>query len=206
MAEFDDDVTEELQRRAKDENGNPILVPQDINYQEWKKKYVDNKLQYEDITDMVLSKNKKEYKVEEQQYFIDDNGNKYVVDGKYVLLEPTQREKDVANMLGEIYGEKVKIIPKVNKPLNIKTPDYMINDQKFDLKQITGKGKYSIEGNLKGKKEQAHNFIIDITNAKLDQEEAERQIQSIYDSKRYSWIDSIMLIKDEEFLKIYKRK
>lgn len=37
----DDDVTEELQRRARDENGNTILVPQDMNYNEWKSKYVD---------------------------------------------------------------------------------------------------------------------------------------------------------------------
>lgn len=33
---------EELQRRARDENGKPILVPQDMNYNEWKEKYVTN--------------------------------------------------------------------------------------------------------------------------------------------------------------------
>lgn len=42
MAVFDDDVTEELQRRAKDENGNTIFVPQDINYEQWKEKYIGN--------------------------------------------------------------------------------------------------------------------------------------------------------------------
>ena len=41
VAEFDDDVSDELQRRAKDENGNSILVPQDMNYKEWKAKYID---------------------------------------------------------------------------------------------------------------------------------------------------------------------
>nr|DAZ27995.1 MAG TPA: minor capsid protein [Caudoviricetes sp.] len=41
VAEFDDDTTDVLQRRARDENGNPILVPQDMNYKEWKAKYVD---------------------------------------------------------------------------------------------------------------------------------------------------------------------
>lgn len=39
---FDDDVTDNLQRRARDEDGNSILVPQDMNYQEWKEKYVTN--------------------------------------------------------------------------------------------------------------------------------------------------------------------
>lgn len=42
VAEFDDDVTEELQRRARDENGNSILVSQDMTYKEWKEKYVTN--------------------------------------------------------------------------------------------------------------------------------------------------------------------
>lgn len=41
VAEFDDDVIEGLQRRSKDENGNSILVPQDMNYQEWYNKYVE---------------------------------------------------------------------------------------------------------------------------------------------------------------------
>lgn len=31
-----------MQRRAKDENGNTIFVPQDMNYQQWKEKYVTN--------------------------------------------------------------------------------------------------------------------------------------------------------------------
>lgn len=63
MAVFDDDITEGLQRRAKDENGNTIFVPQDMNYQQWYDKYVntdegilqkifnkDVKINYKDIT------------------------------------------------------------------------------------------------------------------------------------------------------------
>lgn len=39
VAEFDDDVLDGLQRRARDENGKPILVPQDMNYKEWSMQY-----------------------------------------------------------------------------------------------------------------------------------------------------------------------
>ena len=39
VAEFDDDVIDGLQRRARDENGKPILVPQDMNYKEWSMQY-----------------------------------------------------------------------------------------------------------------------------------------------------------------------
>lgn len=39
VAEFDDDVIDGLQRRVRDENGKPILVPQDMNYKEWSMQY-----------------------------------------------------------------------------------------------------------------------------------------------------------------------
>lgn len=162
--------------------------------------------QYEDITDKLLSKGKQRYKIKEQNYFIDENKNKYVVDNKYVLLEPTDREKEVANMLGKLYGGKINIIPRINRPLGIKTPDYMIKGKKYDLKQITGHGKYVIEGNIKNKQNQANNFIIDITQSKLSEEDSIKQIQKIYNSVRYNWIDRIAIIKDKDFVKIYKRK
>lgn len=42
VAVFDDDVTEELQRRSKDENGKTIFASQDMDYQQWYEKYVTN--------------------------------------------------------------------------------------------------------------------------------------------------------------------
>lgn len=162
------------------------------------------KSNYVDITDDFSTI--KKYKVKEQRYYQDKNGNRYEVDNKHVILNPTTREKEVAKMLGKIYGKQVNIIPRVNEPDNIKTPDYMIKDEKFDLKEITGGGKWTIEGNLKGKKEQSNNFIIDITNAKLDKKEADRQIQVIYNSKHYTWIDKIFLVKQDAIIKVYKRK
>ncbi len=147
-----------------------------------------------------------QYKVKEQQYYKDEQGNKYKVDGKHVVLKPTEREKEVANILGKMYGGQVNIIPRVNEPAYIKTPDYIVNGEKFDLKEITGSGKYVIEGNLRKKKKQANNFIIDLTNAKIDIKEAERQIENIYTSKRYLWIDKIVIIKESKIIKIYQRK
>lgn len=42
VAVFDDEITEELRRSARDENGNSMLVLQDMSYKEWKEKYVTN--------------------------------------------------------------------------------------------------------------------------------------------------------------------
>lgn len=40
VAEFDDEVIEGLQRRARDENGKPILVPQHMTYGQWKQEFM----------------------------------------------------------------------------------------------------------------------------------------------------------------------
>lgn len=162
--------------------------------------------QYIDITEEMIKKEKQNFKLIEQQYYIDESGNRYNVDGKYILLEPTEREKEVANMLGELYGGNIKIIPRINEPKGIKTPDYIVKNKRYDLKQIKGNGKYVIQGNLKGKQKQADNFIIDITKSEINIEEAVKQIENIYSSKHFLWLDRIVLLKDKEFLKIYKRK
>ena len=39
VAEFDDDVIENLTRRARDENGNNILIPQNTTYEQWAMQY-----------------------------------------------------------------------------------------------------------------------------------------------------------------------
>lgn len=204
----EDKYTQYLQQRQKQYERLAIgsLLPENVlNYQNKAKELqsrIDNN--FLDITEQFTTE--KEYNITEEQYFVDKDNNKYKVDGKHVIMEPTTREKEVANILGKIYGGQVRIIPRVNKPMNIKTPDYIINEEKIDLKQITGSGKYVIEGNIKGKREQANNFIIDITNSKLKNIEAEKQIANIYKSKRYSWVDKIFLLKENNIIKIYKHK
>ncbi len=39
VAEFDDDVIEGLQRRARDENGKAILISQNMTYKDWSMQY-----------------------------------------------------------------------------------------------------------------------------------------------------------------------
>ena len=40
----------------------------------------------------------------------------------------------------------------------------------------------------------------------MSTDEAIRQIENIYNSKHFLWLDIIILLKGKEFLKIYKRK
>lgn len=163
-------------------------------------------MEYEDVTSRIFNTDKKNYQLKEQQYFINDKGNKYIVDGKHVIMKPTEKEKEVAQLIGELYGGKIKIIPRVNEPEGIKTPDYMIKNRKYDLKEIYGNSKNTIYNTITKKKGQSDNFIFDISKTEMEEIEAIEQIQSIYKSKHKSWINEIILIKNNQILKIYKRK
>lgn len=206
VAEFDDENIEDLTRRARDENGKAILVPQDMNYQEWENKYINKELEFEDVTNTVLTKNKKEYKVEEQKYFIDEDGNRYNVDGINVKIKANEKERAVADLMGEIYGGQVNLVPVVLNPKGIKTPDYIINKEKFDLKEIFGNGKNTLDTAISKKKKQSSNFIFDISNTEMSETDAIKQIQRIYKSNNRTWVNKIILIDNNKVLKIYKRK
>lgn len=161
---------------------------------------------YTDITYKVLKKEKQDYRLIEQQNFIDEKGIKYSVDGKNVKIKANEKERTVANLMGKIYGGQVELVPVVLNPKGIKTPDYIINGERFDLKEIFGNGKNTLDTAISKKKNQSNNFIFDITNTKMEEIEAIEQIQKIYKSNNRNWVEKLVLIKDNKVLKIYKRK
>ena len=61
-------------------------------------------------------------------------GVTYRVDGKKVVLHPSQHEIDVAMVLCQEYGKTIEMIPRINFPEGIQTPDYLINGERYDLK------------------------------------------------------------------------
>lgn len=167
-------------------------------------KMLNRNFAFEDITNKF--KTNKKHKVIEQQYFIDDNGNKYNIDDKNVKIKANEKERQVAELLGEMYGGKVKLIPVVLNPQGIKTPDYMIKDRKFDLKEPTGSSSTTIYDLFKHKSKQADNFVIDIHKSGLDRLESIEQVEKIYYSKHRMWINTIILIDNNEIFKVLKRK
>ena len=134
------------------------------------------------------------------------NGKIYEVDGKYVVLQPSEHERRIARILAEKYGKVVELIPKINYPPGIQTPDYLINGERFDLKSPIGKGKYLLQGLLAKRKGQAHSFVVDITYCPLDLQEITRQIDDLYRSPRTGFIDKIVLFKNSEVANVFFRK
>ena len=82
----------------------------------------------------------------------------------------------------------------------------MIENRKYDLKEIYGNSKNTLYNAIAKKKEQSDNFIFDISNTKMNIIEAINQIQGIYKSKHKDWVNEIILIKNNKILKMYKRK
>lgn len=162
-------------------------------------------MKYTDITIQILKQPKKQFRVIEQHFFIDSDGIRYDVDNIRVVFEPSKREIEVANILGELYGGNINLIPRINEPEHIKTPDYIINGEKFDLKEIIGNGKNTLYDALSHQKRQANNFIFDISNTEMFVAEAIRQINVIYTSQHRKWVDKILLIRNNTILKYYKR-
>lgn len=108
------------------------------------------------------------------------NGKTYVVDGHNVVSEHSNYEHQVASWLSSKTGFKVDILPRVNNPDGISTPDYLVDGVPFDLKEITGSGKNVIDGNLRKTKKQTNNIILDITKTPLSREEIMGQLGQIY--------------------------
>lgn len=139
------------------------------------------------------------------EYFV--NGANYVVDGKKVLADYKEHERSVADLLCETLERDVYIVPRVLEPKGISTPDYLIDGRRYDLKEPIGNSKNTLYNMISKKKDQADNFVFDISKCPLEFEEINRQIEeSIYKSSHTKFVQSIIVVKDMKVIKIYNRK
>ncbi|MFC2476110.1 MAG: minor capsid protein [Catonella sp.] len=212
---FNDEFTEKDIRTARNEEGEVYHIPADMKYEEWKKKYVknlkgtkkDDKVEpvMKDITDewkKVSHGNVKKVK-DLTEYEV--NGTVYKVDGRHVVLDYSQYEKEVADILANKYGREVNMIPRISYPQGISTADYLINGVRYDLKTIKTAGKNVLNNAIQKKKRQSSNFIFDISECPLIEEDIISQIERIYKSFNTRFVDEIVLLKKEDIVKVYKR-
>lgn len=144
------------------------------------------------------------YDIEEiRQYKIGDSV--YTVDGKNVLLDYSDKERRIAELLKEELGGKISMVPRVLNPQGISTPDYIFRNEAFDLKELSGTSKNLVYNAIAKKKRQASNFILDISKSPLDENEIIRQIEEVYWSRHTMFVQKIIVIKDGKIRKIYKR-
>ena len=173
-----------------------------INFSEGTKLYFCKSIK----TDWLKQFDRNQIRVIEKNYF-DYDGKRYVVDGKNVVLDHSQRELQVAELIANQFGTQVEIVPRINLPKGISTPDYFIRGYSFDSKRIIGSGKNTIDSSIKEKKRQSNNFIFDITaKTNLSVDEIYRQIDKLYANKYRTWVNMIMLIKENKIIDLLNRK
>lgn len=133
------------------------------------------------------------------------DGEKYYVDDHHVVLDYSEHEREVADLLAIKMNTTVNMVPRVLSPQDVNTPDYLIDNKRWDLKDIYGEGKRTLYNALKGTRKQAESFIFDISNTNLTTENIENQIDYIFASRHKDYVKTIITIKDNKILKIFKK-
>ena len=98
-------------------------------------------------------------------------GETYKVDGHNVVLDHDPHEKEIAELLEREVGGEIYLVPRVNNPQGVSTPDYLFHGRGYDLKTLGEKaGPNTMFQRVKKAKRQSRNFIIDVSDTKLDRE------------------------------------
>ena len=134
------------------------------------------------------------------------DGVTYQVDGHNVVLSYSPHEKEIAELLEREVGGEMYMVPRVNNPQGVCTPDYLFHGKGYDLKTI-GKdsGPNAIYNRVKKSKKQSQNFIVDVTQVQPGDALIEEQIQKIYRMKETSFVDEIVIIDDGKIVRVAKR-
>lgn len=194
----EEDMSEE--RMMRDENGKSVKTEY-MSYDEWKERFVDKKA-YVNVKkseiDSIKHKEKGIYNLNE----VNIDGKKYVVDGKNVILDHSEDEINIANWIVNNIGGEVYLYPRIVMPKGIRTPDYIWNDEKWDLKTINSHGKNTLTTAVKNTKNQSNNLILDLINDEYTDEEILKNMDRIYLNKAYRFLNRI-IIKEENKLRFF---
>lgn len=140
-----------------------------------------------------------------QEYTI--NGVTYKVDGHNVVLDYSSHEKEIAELLEREFGGEIYMVPRVNSPQGISTPDYLFRGVGYDLKTLgESAGGNTLFNRVKKAKWQAQNFIIDVTNTKLDEDTILAQVKKVFHREDTKWVDEILIVQNGLRIQVFKRK
>lgn len=146
------------------------------------------------------------HEVKDLHEFTQD-GVTYKTDGINVKHEYDDHEKAIAELLESKFGGELWMMPTVKgKYLHVRTPDYLFRGRRFDLKtMMNGTSKQAVYKVVTDKPEQADNFILDVTNSPLGDEEILRQAREVFESYNARGVNTIIIFHGEDVLQILER-
>lgn len=167
------------------------------------------KLNYRDVTREWLKNScPNSHKVKTRNYYECD-GIRYFVDGKKVVLDYTNYEKDIAVWLENSFGGKIYLLPKVNEPKGIKTADYLFRNEYLDLKKMSCNAiseKRAVDNVVKKSKFQTENIILDISDSILNENIILQQVRRLYSTSGRELIKYVVIVKNFNLIKVFIRK
>ena len=166
-------------------------------------KVLQDTVNYIDIT-TNFKNNEITYNVRLQHFYVHDK-SVYIVDGKHVKFDYSREELNIAYWINQVFSYEVILVPKINFPDYISTPDFIINKERWDLKTITSSSNQALYHAVYGKNKQSNNFILDLSKSKLDFNEIINQLKRIYEREDTNFVNKI-IIKKNKIYKVFKRK
>ena len=170
----------------------------------------DNDLPYEDITSIWLEERKGENGIcDNQDFFVDKNDNKYDVDGVNVILDHSRSEDKIARFYAKTKQIDVRMLPRVLNPKNVKTGGFIEETTGiiWEIKEPIG---YTVGTTIlnqfKNQKNKACHFIIDMHKSDMEIEIVIREIESILTNNRYNWIEEVIIMKNLQIKKVFRKK
>ena len=134
------------------------------------------------------------------------NGVTYEVDGHNVVLDHTAHEKEIAELLEKEFGGELYMVPRVNNPQGVSTPDYIFRGKGYDLKTLgADAGDNTLFNRVKKAKRQANCFVVDLTATRLDDEVIDNQIELIFNRESTKFVEEIIVIRNGKVAKVVKR-
>ena len=161
----------------------------------------------ESILNEWQEKKLEESKEPGKMYELIRDGKIYKVGGTSVVLDHSTKELATANLLVNNFGKDVELVPRVNIPKGVQTPDFRINGEYYDLKTLeSNAGDSTIFNRVKKSVKQADNFIIDVTASGLSEDSIQAQVKRIFSQRDTSTVKIIVIINAGKVIGAYKRK
>lgn len=197
---YTDAKSEETARTAKETQAVAKEVFSDKQNAETKQPYMDvtEKWREQATPNSHIVQDSQEYTV---------NGVTYKVDGHNVVLDYSPHEKEIAELLEKEFGGELYMVPRVNNPQGISTPDYLFRSKGYDLKTLSKEaGENTIINRIKKAKKQSKNFVLDLTNAKkITDFVLKSQIKKIYADKETAFVDTIIVVRNGKIVVVVKK-
>ena len=145
---------------------------------------------------------------------VDRAGNIIDVEGMITAIDHNSSERGVASALSRQVHSEIELIPRINVPKGIRTPDFMIpsTGETWELKTLE---RYNDEGQLvspnsffravRGANGQSDSVIVDISSYPYGAETVTEQINTVFRHSNTTFVQRVMIIKDGEIQSVFMR-